>query len=81
MRRLIRAALEALYRRRVARAAASLDGCEYCGEPGDVFLDVTPNSRHVTAWLACWCCSVDAVRGGAVVLMGADGRPVTRGRY
>ena len=72
----IRALVEHIHRARVRRAVASLDGCDFCGEAGDVFIDVTPAARHITSRLACWPCAHEAVIGGARVLMGADGRPV-----
>jgi len=83
-KRLIAAALEAavrilverIHRARVRRAVASLDGCEFCGEAADVFIDVTPNARHITSRLACWPCAHEAVLHGARILMGADGTPV-----
>jgi hypothetical protein len=72
-----RAVADAVHRYRVRRAVASLDGCDFCPEPGDVFIDVTPSARHITARLACWPCANESLRtGGARVLMGADGRPV-----
>lgn len=76
----LRALAAALYRRRVRRVMDSLDGCDFCGQPGEAFLDVTPGARHVTARLACAPCQAEALRVGAAVLMGADGRPVTYGR-
>lgn len=72
----LRALVESIHRRRVRRVMESLDGCEFCGEPGELFIDVTPNHRHVTVRLACVPCKDEAVRHGAQVLMAADGRPV-----
>jgi hypothetical protein len=66
----------AAYRRRVRRTIAALDGCDFCGEAGVVFLDVTPAARHVTARLACIPCKDEVVRTGGQVLMAADGSPI-----
>lgn len=76
-----RAMVESIRRARVRRAVASLDGCDFCPEPADVFLDVTPKGRAITSRLACWPCAHEAVRAGSRILMGADGRPVTHAGY
>lgn len=76
---LARGIAEALHRAAVRRTMASLDGCEFCGEDGEFFINVTPKSRHITVRLACTPCAAEAVKAGAVVLMGSDGVPVAHG--
>lgn len=76
----VRVLVERIHRARVRRAVASLDGCEFCSEPADYFVDVTPDARHITSRLACTPCAHEAVRHGARILMGADGRPVNYAR-
>lgn len=73
----VRVLVESIHRARVRRAVASLDGCEWCPEPADIFVDVTPRRKVITSRLACWPCAHEAVRHGARVLMGVDGRPVS----